>query len=587
MTDLMRLRTDLKLRQHNLEKQARSNKGALNRVKGLGLFGIGSIAWMIAASNPAVAGIVGVAGLINYYIAASKEVEKTKEFRPLLSSKSFLDLAQSFDRESEHQSPLATVEDDALYLDDQDLGEWLLLRTAMPQVVEFLSAIPAESHDEVLDLASIEAYRLHGYMYRDAPSVRHQMKLESVGRHALQVVATDHGYLLGEAQNASETAAVEPPGNVSPPSPTVGNDTKIGAIAVPATVVENESEPIPQLSPKTVPWLTTAWDVVLGNPMESRAFFGGQRTGKSYFCAALTNEIKKRHNTRIFHLNLHSFGDEDGYYWKHCEQSIAVDLSMMDGHQAKVVIQSATRIVEEFYRTPNAILVVDEWTIIGAVNSRYRQMLEPLIGFVADKIAVLTSSGKKRGQAIWTISPNFVAANLTQNAKAIKGLNLCYLSVTPGKKIDWNGQAIGASLELWNQLNVNYTIAPLPFVGEFEGDRIACIDAEWIPLGTFPKLEPDSTKLERLIEVEADNVPREEELDYESDDPIFDLISEIPDRDRREAFTIAYQWATKRISEGKPMDKDAFLARARNDRNCPYLKEHRESIWDELIGLIS
>jgi hypothetical protein len=283
----------------------------------------------------------------------------------------------------------------------------------------------------------------------------------------------------------------------------IGQNTHLNAIEVPAATVP----PKPQQFA-----VTTAWDTVLGDPMRSRAIFGGQRTGKSYFAAAATRKIKQKQNTRIFHINLHSFGNEDSYYWQHAEQSIAVDMSIMDFQQAKVVVQSALRLVEAFYKTPNAILVFDEITIVGATNSRYRALVEPLMMFIADKITILCSSGKKRQQAIWALAPEMVAANLTQPTKAIKTLSLLYISIAPGRTVKWEGQTIGASLELWNQLNVNYPIAPMPLAGEFECDRIACIDTEWIPLGDVPKLEPDSHKLERLVTVDAEDVPDEEEL---------------------------------------------------------------------------
>jgi hypothetical protein len=74
---------------------------------------------------------------------------------------------------------------------------------------------------------------------------------------------------------------------------------------------------------------------------------------------------------------------------------------------------------------------------------------------------------------------------------------------------------------------------------------------------------------------------------YESEDPILDLIAEVPDRDKREALMIAYQWATKRRSEGKEINKASFVERARKDRNCAYLRDKRDAIWNELSGLIS
>jgi hypothetical protein len=525
----------LRRRQAALEATGKATRKTFGLGKAVGLGGSVGAVWMLAISNPAMAGIVGAIALINYAAAALKETEKTGEWRPLLGHKSFSSLAMGLDKESSYSNPTKTVEDDALYLEDRDLGEWLLLRTAMEPCIRFLELYPEEHRDEVMDLAAIEAYRQYGYMFRSEPDTRHQMKVEQVGQYAFAAVRAQADFLLDNPDDLPTE---------SPAVGAVGVNTRLGAVEVPAvTAVASQSE---ESTPKFVPTVETAFSKILDNPMESRAFFGAQRTGKSYFCAAATAAIAKRDNTNVFHLNLHSYGDEDSYYWLHAE-SIAVDMAMMDHQQAKVVVQSAARLVEKFFKTPNSILVFDEWTILGAVNSRHKDLVAVLFGFIADKIAVLTSSGKKRRQAIWAISPNFVAANLTQSAKAIKSLNLAYLSIPPGVTVNWNGQAIGCSHELFNQLNVNYTVAPLPFAGEFECERIACIDAEWIPLGEFPPLEPVSKKLDRLMEQEAIGIPSDETLSSGSDHVLVpteegdDTDVEKPDLPEKEIFRLAIE----------------------------------------------
>lgn len=534
--DQRQIHLALRRRQGELETIAKGNRKTFSMGKGIGLMGGIGAAWMLVISNPAFAGIIGAIAFINYLFAALKESEKTGEYRPLLGAKSLSALAMGLDRNSSNPTPTLTVEDDALYLEDKDLGEWLLLRTALPQCIQLLADYPPEHRDEVIDLASTEAYRQYGYMYRSEPDTRHQMKAESVGQYALSAVRAQADFLL-DAPPASSSSTEN--------ATAIGHNTRLGAVEV-AVVPDAVVQPENRAAPKFVPTVETAFSRILSNPMESRAFFGAQRTGKSYFCAAATAAIAKRDNTNVFHLNLHSFGDEDSYYWLHAE-SIAVDMAMMDHQQAKVVVQSATRLVEKFFRTPNSILVFDEWTILGAINSRHKDLVATLFGFVADKIAVLTSSGKKRRQAIWAISPNFVAANLTQSAKAIKSLNLTYLSIPPGMTIDWNGQAIGCSHELFNQLNVNYSVAPLPFVGEFECERIACIDAEWIPLGDVPPLEPVSKKLDRLMQQEAINVPSDESLAESSESVLVptedgdETEIEKPDLPEKEIFRLAIE----------------------------------------------
>jgi hypothetical protein len=69
-------------------------------------------------------------------------------------------------------------------------------------------------------------------------------------------------------------------------------------------------------------------------------------------------------------------------------------------------------------------------------------------------------------------------------------------------------------------------------------------------------------------------------------DPVGALLDEIPDDDKKEALKIAYQWAIDRQQSGQEITKSDFLNRAKNDRNCQYLKLNRNHIWDELQALL-
>ena len=105
---------------------------------------------------------------------------------------------------------------------------------------------------------------------------------------------------------------------------------------------------------------------------------------------------------------------------------------------------------------------------------------------------------KQRMQAIWTIAPKFVAGSLTQDAKAVKKLKLCYVSVNPDASIDWQGQTIGFDWELFNQIKANYTISDPICVPSQE--RVCFIGSDWVPVGELPDLKKgNSTKLETSI----------------------------------------------------------------------------------------
>jgi len=70
-------------------------------------------------------------------------------------------------------------------------------------------------------------------------------------------------------------------------------------------------------------------------------------------------------------------------------------------------------------------------------------------------------------------------------------------------------------------------------------------------------------------------------------DAAMELINEESNTAKREALTIAYQWARARQDKGDSVDRQTFLERARKDRNSEYLRENRDEVWEELQGLLT
>ncbi len=231
--------------------------------------------------------------------------------------------------------------------------------------------------------------------------------------------------------------------------------------------------------------IQTAFNAILANPYASRAFFGYQRTGKSYLAAIASRAI----GCPVFHINLLSYGPEDAQYWQHAKESICIDLSVCGLEEGHAAIKRAIAVVESFIRHQgNALLIVDEVTYIGFKTSRYAEQLAPLLDRISDQIATFSSAGIKREKALWTIAPEFVASTLTDSVKAIKKLPLVYVTITPGKTIGWKGNAIGFSAETFAQVKANYSIEMPP--AAFDCDRIAFINGCWMPLGDLPALPP-------------------------------------------------------------------------------------------------
>lgn len=253
-----------------------------------------------------------------------------------------------------------------------------------------------------------------------------------------------------------------------------------GQSAIPVqTEPVNEAPTVPPSRTKPTAFLT-----LLKSPFISRAIFGGQRTGKSYLAACVSLALYRLKGTKIFHINLCSYGDEDDDYWCHAK-SVRCDLSSVDSKVATDKIQQAIALVIEWFENPNSLLIFDELAYTGSSSNAYVVLLEGLMHIVADKIATLTSAGAKRQRAIWTLAPEFTATTLVDDAKAVKKLNLCYVSVSPVKSIEWEGQTFTFDQGLYEQVARNYKDLTMPPVtADLAGcDRICFVDGEWMPVG--------------------------------------------------------------------------------------------------------
>ena len=246
----------------------------------------------------------------------------------------------------------------------------------------------------------------------------------------------------------------------------------------------------------------TGIEKLMSNPFESRAFFGAQRTGKSYLVACVTQRLAEQ-SVKIFHINLASLMDEeDDRYWHHA-QSVKADLGFTEPDKAQSIIADAINLIQNFIAAPpGAILVFDEWTILGRRTHSYSEQLEPLMVLIASTISQLVSSGIKRHKAIWTIAPDMVAGGLTDSSKlAVKDLSLVLVAVPPWKTVTWQHSSgglpnsISFSHELYGQLQKNYAGLVPPTHGGFlsTSDRIVFTKGSWYPAGV------DKTSLKTIV----------------------------------------------------------------------------------------
>ena len=243
-------------------------------------------------------------------------------------------------------------------------------------------------------------------------------------------------------------------------------------------------KPLPQaIAPSPpIPHSTATALELLQQSFQSRIFFGAQRTGKSYLAACAAQRLAER-GVQVFHINLASYGDEDDRYWSGYRSVTCDLLSMSDPMAVAEHIQEAMLVVEEFKRTPQSLLIVDEWTLQCSTSNRYREELEPLNKELANQIAGLTSTGMKRERALWAIAPEFVAGELTQEGKAAKKLSLVFVAIPPGQSVNWNGQRVSFNPELYEQVRNNFPYLEMPTTTYPSGERIAFIDKSWTTVG--------------------------------------------------------------------------------------------------------
>lgn len=312
-----------------------------------------------------------------------------------------------------------------------------------------------------------------------------------------------------------------------------------------------QSKPVANVS---IPKAPTAYSVLIANPFSSRAGFGWQRTGKTYLFAIATQELALERGVQIFHINMASYGDEDAQYWGHAVKSIRCDLPSLDSYQAQYYTDEAIECVHQFFATRNAILVFDEIVLTGSLSNQHAEIVAPLLKLVADKISCLASTGVKRAQAIWTLSPDFVAGACTQDCKALKSLSLCYISIPPGKSVDWNGNPVKFHQETFENVKRNFPSLTYP-EGKWKGDRICFVDGQWRELGELPALHSQTKSI--LSKPKKQNsmlstVQKLEQIykDSESSSPskFENLIAKL-NQPEEEKFKLFVLWLSKRQGE--------------------------------------
>ncbi|MBT9316268.1 hypothetical protein [Leptothoe spongobia] len=233
----------------------------------------------------------------------------------------------------------------------------------------------------------------------------------------------------------------------------------------------------------------TALRVILDSPFDSYFIPGAQRTGKSYFVAIATRLLAAQ-GIKIFHINLLSYTkpetgtNEDIEYTRHCYKSVKADFFTINQREAKVAVDEALALFNEWQSTERAILWVDEWPEMTSKGNKYPAVVLPLNRAIANAISTLTSGGVKREQSIYCLGPKIVAGEMTDEGRYVKACKLLYLSIAPGKSTAWGKSTVTFDEQLFDQVSRNFeitkpTVSNSP-VGEL---RIGYAEDSWLPVG--------------------------------------------------------------------------------------------------------
>lgn len=233
--------------------------------------------------------------------------------------------------------------------------------------------------------------------------------------------------------------------------------------------------------------IETAIGEVLTAPLYTRIWLGGQRSGKSFAASRISLYLKQQNKTKIYAINLALVKNPE--YWQHADAAAIADLTSHNATEQIAIkaIKQAQAVLDEFKRHKNALLLIDEWTIIGATTFRFNEHLKPFIDDVCSTITTLSSRGLQADQAIWLIAPHCRLDFLEKSAKALKLCKLCLVAANPEKPFEVDGNRISFDGELFDQVKNNWRdLSPPPKgVDAIDSNRIAFINGQWLPLGSI------------------------------------------------------------------------------------------------------
>jgi hypothetical protein len=358
---------------------------------------------------------------------------------------------------------------------------------------------------------------------------------------------------------------------------TIGVNTKLGAIAVPSVAA----------SPVKTETNTETIATSLAVKLQSTLIVGQPGAGKGLLLAMALREVKRLHpDVQIWAIDP-KVAQSEAWRWEVCDRYLPIKIPAFCSPEA---IKDITRVCDEFVREfadidAPKLLVFDEALAVREKAPTWFKGL--MAGFNA-----LCSMGRESRSYGWLVSqsPNTddfgISGGVRNVYRRILILDKSNLGLLDNGSTFFNGKPSPELLHQTGRAYFDSTVNHWGSVPNWQDVARSPVVSVAHPVAE-PRPEGESRRLELERALALPTVERGDDLFDDDDiDPAIELISEIQDRDKRDALMLAYQWATKRLADGKEIDKNSFANRAKNERKCLYLKDNKDAIWMELSGLI-
>jgi hypothetical protein len=365
------------------------------------------------------------------------------------------------------------------------------------------------------------------------------------------------------------------------------------------------SASIPTIAGGTCKIHTAVDDLV--NPVRSSYISAPPRTGKGILITLAMGEFKQRYPKGSLYTYTPKQDPKENWYWASSDQHFNPDLDQNPTRTA----QSLYAMIRHWQSLSSSaaapiLFVCDE---LSATMSRLKSVkmsevddvlfIEDNRSFSVWLLDFLIHEASMRQSVdrfVWVMTPLCTVQESGVSASALKSLRNYTLASRENLKFADGGTAAFAAPKISSDH---------PLLTRYRTIAYSHDSHTWLPIPTLST--QDITQLSQSVPtlkhwgelpIATDPFPQWNSSSpsevftcayaqsFIVSDPVLEIINSEPDPDKREALTIAYQWAIARQENGSAITRSDFLNRAKNDRQSAYLRDHRDEIWDDLQGLM-